>query len=199
MKYKQSLLCCMIGLFFFAEKSFSQGRDSTLRLPYIIEDGDTVPIFTLQTVTIIDSLDPEYYKKLQAYYRLRYNVMKVYPYARLLAVKLNEINTHLSTLQTKKERKKYMKQAEELLKKDFEKDLKNFSENQGRVFTKLIDRETGHSSFALIKDLRGSLKAFFWQNFALIFGQNLKARYDPSGEDAVIEGIVRQIEEGKLQ
>src|SRR5262245_35259062 len=125
--------------------------------------------------------------------------MKVYPYARLLAVKLNEINTHLATIQTKKERKKYMKQAEEQLKKDFEKDLKNFSESQGRVFTKLIDRETGHSSYDLIKDLRGSVKAFFWQNFALVFGQKLKARYDPNGEDAVIEGIVQQIEEGKLQ
>src|SRR5258705_272177 len=196
---KQSLLCCIICMFFFAGKSFSQSRDSTMRLPYIIEDGDTVPIFTLQTVTIIDSLDPEYYKKLQAYYRLRHNVLKVYPFARLLAVKLNEINAHLSTLQTKKERKKYMKLAEEELKKDFEKDLKNFSESQGRVFTKLIDRETGHSSYELIKDLRGSLKAFFWQNFALVFGQNLKVRYDPNGEDAPIEGIVQQIEQGKLQ
>ena len=195
----RKLLLFIIGTFLLAGKAFSQTRDSTYHVPYIIEDGDTVPIFTLQTVTIIDSLDPEYYKKLQAYYRLRYNVLKVYPYARLLAVKLNEINVHLSTLQTKKERKQYMKEAEEQLKKDFEKDLKTFSESQGRVFTKLIDRETGHSSYELIKDLRGSLKAFFWQNFALVFGQNLKARYDPNGEDAVIEGIVQQIEAGKLQ
>jgi hypothetical protein len=197
--YKQSLFCCIICMCLFAGKSFAQSRDSTLRLPYIIVDGDTVPIFTLQAVTIIDSLDPEYYKKLQEYYRLRYNVMKVYPYARLLAVKLDEINKHLSTLQTRKERKQYLRDAEDQLKKDFEKDLKNFSESQGRVFTKLIDRETGHSSYELIKDLRGSIRAFFWQNFALIFGQNLKSRYDPNGEDAVIEGIVRQIEEGKLQ
>jgi hypothetical protein len=183
----------------FAGKAFSQSRDSTFRLPYIVEDGDTIPIYNLHTVTIVDSLDPEYYKNLQAYYRLRHNVLKVYPYARLLAVKLNEINTHLSTLQTKKERKKYMKDAEEQLKKDFEKDIKTFSVSQGQVFTKLIDRETGHSSYELIKDLRGSIKAFFWQNFALVFGQNLKNRYDPNGEDAAIEGIVQQIEQGKLQ
>jgi len=192
-------LLLFISIFFFAEKSFSQRPDTTMRLPYIIEDGDTIPIYTLQTVTIIDSLDPEYYKKLQAYYRLRYNVLKVYPYARLLAVKLSDINTRLSTMQTKKERKQYMKEAEEQLKKDFEKDLKSFSESQGRVFTKLIDRETGHSSYDLIKDMRGSIRAFFWQNFALVFGQNLKTRYDPNGDDAVIEGIVRQIEEGKIQ
>src|SRR5262245_17405382 len=195
----KKFLLFIMGIFLLAGKSFSQRQVSTMRLRNVIEDGDTIPIYTLQTVTIIDSLDPDYYKKLQAYYRLRYNVLKVYPYARLLAVKLNEINTHLSTLQTKKERKQYMKQAEEQLRKDFEKDLKSFSESQGRVFTKLIDRETGHSGYELIKDMRGSLKAFFWQNFALVFGQNLKTRYDPNGEDAVIEGIVRQIEEGKLQ
>lgn len=196
MKKNLFLFTCM---YLLAGTAFSQSRDTTYRLPYIVEDGDTIPIYNIQTVTIVDSLDPEYYKKLQAYYRLRHNVLKVYPYARLLAVKLNEINTHLSTLQTKKERKKYMKEAEEQLKKDFEKDLKTFSVSQGHVFTKLIDRETGHSSYELIKDLRGSIKAFFWQNFALIFGQNLKDRYDPNGEDAVIEGIVQQIEQGKLQ
>src|SRR5678810_782308 len=97
----RKLLLFIIGTFLLGGKAFSQTRDSIYHVPYIIEDGDTVPIFTLQTVTIIDSLDPEYYKKLQAYYRLRYNVLKVYPYARLLAVKLNEINVHLSTLQTK--------------------------------------------------------------------------------------------------
>jgi hypothetical protein len=192
-------LLVILCIYVFAGKAFSQSRDSTFRLPYIVEDGDTIPIYNLHTVTIVDSLDPEYYKNLQAYYRLRHNVLKVYPYARLLAVKLNEINTHLSTLQTKKERKKYMKDAEEQLKKDFEKDIKTFSVNQGQVFTKLIDRETGHSSYELIKDLRGSIKAFFWQNFALVFGQNLKNRYDPNGEDAAIEGIVQQIEQGKLQ
>ena len=184
---------------FFNQFSNAQNPENGIRLPYIIEDGDTIPVYNLHSVTIIDSLDPDYYKKLQAYYRLRFNVMKVYPYAKLLAVKLHEINEHLATLQEKKERKQYLREAEGGIKRDFEKDLKNFSESQGRIFTKLVDRETGHSSYELIKELRGSLKAFFWQNFALIFGQNLKTKYDPNGDDMVIESIVRQIEEGKLQ
>jgi hypothetical protein len=198
MKYLKHIFPLLLILF-FERQSFAQTPDSVYRLPYIVEDGDTIPVVQLKTVTIIDSLDPDYYKKLQAYYRLRYNVMKVYPYARLLAVKVSEINQHLATLQTKKERKQYLREAEERIKDDFEKDLKNFSVSQGKVFTKLIDRETGHSSYDLIKEMRGSLKAFFWQNFALLFGQNLKSEYDPNGEDVVIESLVRQIEEGKLQ
>ena len=186
-------------LIFFLQRISAQTPDTNVKLPYIIEDGDTIPVVQLHMVTIIDSLDPDYYKKLQAYYRLRYNVMKVYPYSKLLAVKLSEINQHLATLQSKKEKRRYMKQAEQELVKDFEKDLRNFSVSQGKIFTKLIERETGHSSYELIKELRGSMKAFFWQNFARLFGQNLKAQYDPNGEDAVIESFVRQIEEGKLQ
>ena len=190
----------LVFLFCMVSKNiYSQQPDHGIKLPFIIEDGDTIPVVNLHAVTIVDSLDPDYYKKLQAYYRLRYNVMKVYPYSKLLAVKLSEINQHLATLQTKKEKRRFMKQAEEGLKNDFEKDLKNFSVSQGKVFTKLIDRETGHSSYELIKDMRGSVKAFFLQNFARLFGQNLKAVYDPNGEDAVIESIVKQIEEGKLQ
>jgi len=186
-------------LIFFLQRISAQTPDTNVKLPYIIEDGDTIPVVQLHMVTIIDSLDPDYYKKLQAYYRLRYNVMKVYPYSKLLAVKLSEINQHLATLQSKKEKRRYMKQAEQELVKDFEKDFRNFSVSQGKIFTKLIERETGHSSYELIKELRGSMKAFFWQNFARLFGQNLKAQYDPNGEDAVIESFVRQIEEGKLQ
>ncbi|MBK5285343.1 MAG: DUF4294 domain-containing protein [Bacteroidia bacterium] len=199
MKQFLTNLFLIFGCILFFQLSFAQKVDGVRRLPYIIEDGDTIPVVNLSVVTIIDSLDPDYYKKLQAYYRLRFNVMKVYPYSRLLAVKLHEINEHLATLQTKRERRQFMREAEEGIKKDFENDLKNFSVSQGKVFTKLVDRETGHTSFELIKELRGSLRAFFWQNFALIFGQNLKVKYDPNGDDVVIESIVRQIEEGKLQ
>lgn len=198
MKYSKCTFL-ILSLLFFSGKAYSQHPERNVKLHYIIEDGDTIPVVNLQAVTIIDSLDPEYYKKLQAYYRLRHNVMKVYPYSKLLAVKLHEINQHLATMQTRKERKQYMREAEVRLKKDFENDLKKFSVSQGKIFTKLVDRETGHSSYELIKDMRGSFKAFFWQNFALIFGQNLKSQYDPEGDDVVIESIVRQIEEGKLQ
>src|SRR5690349_8969111 len=67
------------------------------KVPYIIEGSDTIPIVNLPIVNITD-YSPDYMKNLQAYYRLRFNVIKVYPYAKLAAVKINELNTHLSTL-----------------------------------------------------------------------------------------------------
>ena len=70
--------------------------------------------------------------------------------------------------------------------------------SQGKVLVKLIDRETGRSSYSLVKELKGSFQATIWQGLAKLFGQDLKATYDPVGEDLMIEVIVRRIENGEL-
>ena len=41
------------------------------------------------------------------------------------------------------------------------------------------------------------MNAYFWQSVARLFGHNLKAAYDPQGEDAEIEEIVQKILQGK--
>jgi len=168
------------------------------RLPFIIEGTDTIPVVNLPIITIEDLSNPEYLKNLQAYYRLRYNVIKVYPYARLAAVKLQEMDMAMKRLSSDRERRKYRKGTEEQLRKDFEDQIKKLSINQGNILIKLIDRETGHTSYELIKELKGSFNAFFSQGVAKLFKHNLKDSYDPEGDDKTIEQIVRQIETGQI-
>ena len=67
-----------------------------------------------------------------------------------------------------------------------------------KVF-KLISRETGHSSYALLKEFKSGFSAFTYQMVGSTFGYNLKKTYDPTGEDLLIESIVQQIESGQLQ
>ena len=69
---------------------------------------------------------------------------------------------------------------------------------QGRILLKLIDRETGETSYALLKDLKNSFSAVFWQTLARLFGQNLKSEFDPEGEDKLLNDIVLMIEAGQL-
>ena len=71
----------------------------------------------------------------------------------LLTDQMNELNDQLAKL-PEKERKRYTKEFEKQLRKDFEKQIENLSINQGKIFIKLIDRETGHTSFELIKELK---------------------------------------------
>ena len=78
----------------------------------------------------------------------------------------------------------------------FEKQVRKLTITQGIILVKLIDRETGRSSYQVIRELKGNITAFFWQGIARIFGNNLKAEYDPGGADKVIEDIVKGIEAG---
>jgi len=187
--------CCFIFSNAHGQDSMKVGR---YRLPAIIIGEDTFPVINLPVVTVMDFADPEMLKNIQAYYRLRFNVIKVYPYAKLAAVKLNEMNEHALTLTSNKERRKYIKDTEYQMKRDFEEQIKNLSISQGDVLIKLINRETGNTSYELIKELRGSFSAFFDQGVAKLFGHDLKDTYEPEGKDKTIENIVRQIESGQI-
>jgi hypothetical protein len=81
---------------------------------------------------------------------------------------------------------------------EFEDEVKHLTITQGRILMKLIDRETGDTTYYLLKDLKGNLSAVFWQAVARVFGSNLKTTYDPDGEDKLIEQIVLMIEAGQL-
>lgn len=183
------------GIVSRAQVVMPDGRIQTLST---VINGDTIPLINLAPIEIIETLSPEAALRMKAYLKLRRDVLKAYPYARLAATKLKLINDSLAYISNKRLQKKYIKQTEDQLKEDFEKDLKNLTVTQGRILIKLIDRETGNTTYHLVKELRGTFTAFFWQGMARLFGDNLKSEYDPEGADVMIEGIVRQIERGEL-
>jgi hypothetical protein len=164
----------------------------------VIVNGDTLPIIALSEVQIFGPV--VFASKLEAlvFSRLVLNVKKVYPYAKIVSAKTQEYNMLIANAKTKKERKKLMKQAEDELKTQFEDDVKNMTDVQGELLIKLIDRETGESSYELIKGFRGGIVAVFYQSFGRLFGYNLKSTYDPKGKDKDIEQIVVMIESGQL-
>ena len=122
----------------------------------------------------------------------------MYPYAEVAGEMLQDFDDTLQTIKSEVRRKKYMKKVEEELKAEFTGELKKLTIKQGIILVKLIDRETGNTSYDLIKQLRGSFSAFIWQSLARLFGSNLKLEYDPYGEDAMIEEIVQLIETGQI-
>ena len=105
---------------------------------------------------------------------------------------------HLQTLKTDKEKRDYIKQVEQEIKDDYEDQLKGLTITQGRILLKLIDRETGETSYDLLKEFKGNINAVFWQTLARIFGNNLKSEFDAEGDDKLINEIVMLIENGQL-
>jgi hypothetical protein len=163
-----------------------------------IENGDTIPVVSIPQVRIIEKREFRSKRELRRYLRLKRDVIKVYPYAKLAAKLFREYQQKLDSLPTKKQRKEFLKQAEQELKAKFEGEIRSMTWRQGVILVKLIDRETGESSYEVVKELKGSFNAFFWQQIAKLFGNDLKMRYDPEGEDREIENIVQMIENGEL-
>jgi hypothetical protein len=137
-------------------------------------------------------------RQAMRYDRLVRNVQKVYPYARVSAQLLQEYEHDLLAIHEGRDQDLYVKLAEAEIRAEFEEELKNLTVSQGRVLIKLIDRETGETSYELVRKLRGNFQAFIWQGLARLFGNDLKDEYDPAGDEATIEGIVQRIERGEI-
>ena len=193
----KQLVFTILFFSFIASGLLAQSTDRIVVMAQIIDD-DTLIIIPLPEYCVNAKLPRKLKAKFRAHSKLVYHVKKVYPYARLAGIKLNEYEDILMAAQSDKERRQLMKQAEDELKAEFEDDLKKLTFKQGLILIKLVDRETGNTSYKLVQELRGKFTAFFWQAFARLFGYNLKIEYDPLGEDKEIEDIVVMIENGQI-
>jgi len=164
----------------------------------VVVDGDTIPVMYVNEVHIWGAKSYHSPAESRQWERLVRNVKKAYPYAKLAGIKFNEYNQKLAGVKNEKVQKEMMKQAEDEIEAQFGKELRDLTISQGKILLKLIDRQTSNSSYDIVKDFRGKFRAFFYQSFARLFGYDLKARYDPLGEDADIERIVLMIESGTL-
>jgi len=162
-----------------------------------IVDGDTMPQIRLRQVYVMPKKVYHSKRERRRFLRLVRKIKKVLPYAQLANKTLRDINEELEGIDDKRTRKKYIKKVDKVLKARYGEELKNLTISEGRILIKLIDRETGSTSYELIKELKGSFSAFMWQSLARLFGENLKQDYDPEKEDKLIEEILIRIEAGQ--
>jgi len=161
-------------------------------------NGLILPEVEIKEVTVYARPTREMKAAKRKFDRLEYNIRKVYPYAMVVRFKLEEVNQQLENIKGEKERKNFLKKVEKDVFGEYEDDIRNMTISQGRILIKLIDRETQNTSYSLIREYRGGFTAAFWQGIARLFGTNLKDEYDPYGEDAQIEMIIKEIESGRL-
>ncbi len=164
----------------------------------LIQGGDTILIIELDPVEVLAPREFTSRREARRYNRLVRNVKIVYPYAQLAGIMFKEYLEELEALDSERERRQFTKEAEKMVRDTFEDDLKRLTFSQGLILLKLIDRETQHTSYDILKDFRGAFSAVFWQSFGRLFGFNLRTKYDPNGDDEMIEEIVQLIETGLI-
>ena len=159
-------------------------------------DGDSIPTFgiPLKEVVLFQPLRFKTRLELKRYLILRRKTLKVYPYAKLAADRLTILNERLDNLDNKRSRKKYLKRMEKFIYEEFEDELKKFSRSEGKILIRLVHRQTGITTYDLVKELRTGWKAFWYQTTASLFKLSLKDTFDPeySFEDYLIEDILQR-------
>ncbi len=191
---KKGMLTLVLTSFLIAVAS---AQDTVkIIVPAKILGNDTIPLLDVNAVVIFPVMQFASKREASRYDKLVYNVRKVYPYAKLAGIKLRKYKEILEGMSNEKERKNFTKMAEKELEDEFGNDIRDLTFSQGKILIKLIYRETGNSSFEIVRELRGGFTAFIFQTLASLFGYNLKTTYDPEGEDQAIEKVVQMIEAG---
>ena len=151
-------------------------------------------MLSLDEVVLFD--DYFYDSKKERRYYLWYakKVRKAYPFAKLAADKLTEINNELEGIKSKRKRRKHIKEIQKYMEGEFSNQLKKLTRTEGRILIKLVHRQTGETMYTLIKEYRSKWNAFWYNSTAKLFKLSLKSEYQPETEplDFLTEDILQR-------
>ena len=195
----------LVPIFVFSQidKNNNQQKIDTTNYYYIIK-GDSIPreFIDLEEVILLNKLQFTSKEDRRRYFILRRKTRKVYPYAKLASERLITMSERLKIIKRKRDKKKYTKRVQKYIEEEFSEKLKKFTRTEGQILAKLIHRQTGRTSFELVKELRTSWRAFWYNTTANLFDISLKEKYDPfkNKEDYLIEDILeRSFQENILE
>lgn len=170
-------------------------QDSTI-VHYIYVEGDSIPkiAIDLDEVLVLNKLEFKSKDDRIRYLILRRKTLKVYPYAKLAADRLTTLNERLDKLDKNYQKRQYSKKIQKYIEDEFSAELKKLTKTEGQILVKLIHRQTGHTTFDLIKELRSGWRAFWFNTTANLFSISLKEEFDPMNveEDFLIEDILER-------
>jgi len=204
MKYNYLLLFLLLTSIFICNAQVEEQKLDSLTEKMIIVIGDSLvqSSIALEEAYVFGKLKFSSYDEKLRYYILRRKTQKVYPYAKMAAERLVELNDSLVHMKNKRKRKKYTKKVQKFIEEEFSEELKKLTRTEGQILVKLIYRQTGTTAFDLVKDLRNGWRAFWYNTTAKLFNISIKEEFHPDliEEDYLIEDILqRAFSKGKLE
>ena len=194
---KRIALFALINLLFVAN---SQAQDTSEKQVVIdgkvvtakIQDGDTIIVADLDSVTVTSFRTFDSDTQYRMYNKYRRYAGQVYPYA-VQAIKIfREVERDTKDLK-KRKRKKHVRQLQKDLKQEFTDPLKNLSRTQGKILIKMIENELDTPMYELLKGLKGGFAASKWQTVGKLYGYDLKTGY-VIGEDAILDAVLQDFD-----
>ena len=126
-------------------------------------------------------------KRWELYRRLAPTVI---PYA-VNTVKLYRQIEIATRDMTNRDRKKYIKVLENQMEDQLKKSLMNLSKTQGFLLIEMVEKELHTPFYDLVKDVKGSFSAFYWNEFGKLYSYQLKIGYE-RGKDPILDSVLDQ-------
>lgn len=210
-----SKIICLF-LFFFGVSVFGQA-DSVIAKPlsqyppellkvdefgkkYYYDERQKMRVYEIngETVVVMDELvlvnRPKFNNQLDRnyYYFLNKKLYRVYPLFVTALQQYRDIQKDMNDLDSKAKRK-YVRERQNMLAEQYEKQLRDLTTTEGQVFAKLMNRATGKNVYEIIKELRGGFSAFWWNLKGKVADINLKDEYNPhkNRTDEFLESLLQ--------
>ncbi len=176
--------------------SSSQQIDDDTATDYIRIEGDTIVkgSIGLNEVLLLPRRPFKNSEEIRKYLILKRKTIKVYPYSVMASRRLKSLNNRLLVIKTKRERRRYTRMVQKFLEYELTPELSKLTKSEGQILIKLIYRQTGITTYNLVKNLRNGVKAFLYNTTARFFDLNLKTEFNPEIilEDYYIEDIIQR-------
>jgi len=204
MKYNFSLIILFLTSIVVCNGQIEEQELDSVAEKMIIVAGDSLlqNSIALEEAYVFGKLKFSSYDDKLRYYILRRKTQKVYPYAKMAAERLVELNDSLAAMKNNRKRKRYTRKVQKFIEEEFSEELKKLTRTEGQILVKLIYRQTGTTAFDLVKDLRNGWRAFWYNTTAKLFKISIKEEFHPDliEEDYLIEDILqRAFSQGKLE
>lgn len=167
---------------------------------YYYDEAQKAKIYEIdgENVIVMDELillnKPRFNNQLDQnyYFFLNKKLSRVYPLFLTALDQYQDIQLEIRGL-SRADQKKYVNSQQKLLADQYEKQLRDLTTTEGKVFAKLMNRATGKTVFEIIKELRGGWSAFWWNVKGNIADIELKDPYDPhrNRTDEFLESLLQ--------
>ena len=176
--------------------SSSQQIDNDTATDYIRIEGDTIVrgSIGLNEVLLLPRRPFKNSEQIRKYLILKRKTIKVYPYSVMASKRLKSLNDRLLIIKTKRERRRYTRMVQKFLEDELTPELSKLTKSEGQILIKLIYRQTGITTYNIVKNLRNGVKAFLYNTTARFFDLNLKTEFNPEIilDDYYIEDIIQR-------
>ena len=118
-------------------------EQDSLEYDYILVEGDSIATnaINLDEVMLLHKLQFNSKEDRKRYLILRRKTIKVYPYAKLAAERLQTLNERLESIQKERDKKKYTKKIQRYIEGEFSDELKKLTRTEGQILVVLIHRQ----------------------------------------------------------